>query len=80
MPTNQFERPIFNFETYYDEVISVPNEDLPIYVFKNVRINPWAKNEKHYDMPGYWMCITDGGRHYGHWIKECICGFRYCKS
>jgi hypothetical protein len=80
MPSNQFERPIFNFETYYDEVISVPNEDLPIYIFKNVRINPWAKNTKHYEMPGYWMCLTDGGRQYGHWLKESVGGFVYCQS
>jgi hypothetical protein len=74
------EVPLLNYDTYYDEVITLENEDLPIYVFKNVRINPHLKDKKHYDMPGRWMCISDGGRQYGHYIKEYVGGFIYCRS
>lgn len=74
------ETPIFNYEAYYDEVITVENQDLPIYVFKNVRINPHLKHKKHYEMRGYWFCVSDGGRQYGHYLKEYVGGFIYCKS
>jgi hypothetical protein len=74
------EVPLLNYETYYDEVLTVENEGLPIYVFKNVRINPHLKDKKHYDMPGYWMGISDGGRQYGHYLKEYVGGFIYCQS
>jgi hypothetical protein len=74
------EVPLLNYETYYDEVTTVENEGLPIYVFKNVRINPHLKDKKHYEMPGYWMGISDGGRQYGHYLKEYVGGYVYCQS
>lgn len=78
--SDKFELPIFHYDIYYEEIDILENEPFPIYILKNVYINPFKKNEKHYDMYGTWMCISDGGRQYGHYIKESIGSFLYCKK
>lgn len=81
----QFEHPILNTDIYYERLEIVPNQPTAVYVFHNVVINPFGY-KRHggvkgtIELKGIWYPVLDYGKHYGHYIKEGVGGFVYCKN
>ena len=81
----RFEVPILNDGIFYERMESVLNEPVAIYIFHNVVINPEefsspGANKKTIHLKGTWFPIMDCGGHYGHYIKEGVGAFLYCRS
>lgn len=84
IPYNGFDRNLsceINFlksQYFYESLEVVQTSNYPVYVFKNFHANPWSSNKIH--LSGTNMFITDGGMHYGHFIKESIGSFIHAKE
>jgi len=72
------ERPIFREWVYYDSLNVVPNQPTAVYVLDNANISPQAA--KTINLPGTWMIVTDGFGQYGHFLREGVGAYLYCKT
>jgi len=72
------ERPIVRDWFFYEKLEIVENQPIPIFRFKNVHISPGSKNAVR--LKGQWNIVTDGFGQYGHFMKEGIGQYLYCKQ
>jgi len=75
---SQTERPIFREWVHYDDLTVVPNQPITVYVLENANISPNA--EPSVKLEGTWMVVTDGFGQYGHFLREGVGAFLYCRT